>query len=937
MYPSALALALACAPLAAGAAPSAKTGHASHHAGATHAATARGYLIEPAPTWVVPAAESPNAHVEAAPMDYRVIDEQVRAEGRNKISYLHVVRRVNDNAGLSRASQIQVQFDPSFQTLVLHQLDVVRNGRRLSQLHRKFPLLQRETQLERQMYDGRVTLSIVLDDVRAGDQIEYAYSVRGSNPVFDGKFVHQTWIGAEGAPVALYQVRLLAPLDRNIHHSAPGQDVTVTSRELGPWRETVFRRESVAPLHPEAGTPPSAYLAQRLEFSEFADWAEVARWGQALFAQNGSGPLLDQEVAQIKAQAATPAEQVRAALEFVQQQVRYFGTEIGANTHRPTSPDKVIAQRFGDCKDKVTLLAALLQRLGLQATPVLVNTALRGDVDRLLPSPLDFDHVIARVDLDGTAYYLDGTRNEQSGTLAHRQSTGLGKGLPLAADTQALAALPSAADSPRLTIKDTIVFSRIADDPTLESRITYHGELAEALRATLAARGSEVVARQLASTYLKVYPKARAAGAMQVEQSSDDDAVTFVQHFNVPGFWRFPEERALVGDEVAWGVAQALSYPKSESRAAPYLIELPGIYRHTVTVKLPEDVFAQAPAQHFEDGDSHLSLRVDQRGSKRESVFDTELHLQGGEVRPDEWAAYMSKVTSLEHHLQNVVVVPSVPKDKQDAAVQAMKAGAEQLRRDPHKYATDVQRGSSLKLLALSAQIDGGRLPPSLKAQALTDRGAAYDNLGRYAEAQADFAQALQLDADSRETLTGAAINAFNQGQFERAETFTAKVLAQDPHQSDALNAQALARYFRGDLAGAKADWQQMLTDSAAVRRGYPLVWLALDLRNAKQDPAPLASSYSADDLPTEWPRPLVDFALGKTTADAVIDAAKAAKNPTESLCEAYFYIGERYRADGDIAQARKYWQKSRDQGVVEYIEDAGSRLRLAQVQLAQK
>jgi lipoprotein NlpI len=69
---------------------------------------------------------------------------------------------------------------------------------------------------------------------------------------------------------------------------------------------------------------------------------------------------------------------------------------------------------------------------------------------------------------------------------------------------------------------------------------------------------------------------------------------------------------------------------------------------------------------------------------------------------------------------------------------------------------------------------------------------------------------------------------------------------------------------------------------------------------------------------------------LGKTTPDAAIAAAKATKNPAESLCEAYFYIGEQYAAAGDEKQARSYWQKARDQGVVEYIEDVGARLRLA-------
>lgn len=930
---SALALAVTCTlsgPVAARAATKAPRtpSHSAPHASAADAA--RGYAIGPAPAWVVPAKERPSTPVDRAPMHYRLIDEQVRAEDRSKTEYVHVLREVNDAAGLSRASQIQIEFDPSYQTLVLHKLDVVRDGKRLSQLHRKFPLLQRETQLERQMYDGRVTLSIVLDDVRAGDEVDYAYSIRGSNPVFDGKFVHETWLGTDVGPVALYQVRLLAPAGRTIHHSAPAGDVKVETRALGAWQETLFRRESVPQLRGEPRAPASAFLPQQLQFSEFADWAEVARWGQALFAQDGSGPLLDDEVARIKAQASTPTDQLLAALRFVQQDVRYFGTEIGANTHKPTSPDKVIEQRFGDCKDKVTLLAALLKRLGLQATPVLVNTGLRGALDRVLPSPLDFDHVIARVDLDGTAYYLDGTRSEQTGTLPRRQSVGLGRGLLLAADTTGLTVLPSAADSKRVTVKDTIRFTRIADDPTLESRITYYGDLAELMRASLAARGPQPISDQLAGTYLKMYPKAKASDAMQVEQVPDDDAITFVQHYTVPGFWRFPDERALVADQTAWVDIEALSYPKSESRREPMAIELPGIYRHTITVDFPEDVYTQAPSQHYEDGDTHLTLHTSVTGSRRQTVFDAELHLIADEVKPDEWSAYMSKLAAITPHLAGTIAIPSLPHDRMDALNQALKAQNERLKQRDVKLVTDVQREAYFKTTTLTAQIDGGRLPPLLKAQALTQRGVQYDNLGRFADALPDFDAALALDPDAREILGAAATNAFNRGQFDRAQALAGKVLAQNPRDGDGLNTRALARYFGGDLAGARADWEQMLKETSAVRRGYPLVWLALDLRRQGQDTAPVATSYAQDDWPTEWPRPLIDMVLGKTTPDAAIAAAKATKNPAESLCEAYFYIGEQYAAAGDEKQARSYWQKARDQGVVEYIEDVGARLRLA-------
>jgi len=69
---------------------------------------------------------------------------------------------------------------------------------------------------------------------------------------------------------------------------------------------------------------------------------------------------------------------VLVALEFVQKQIRYFGTEIGPYSHRPASPETVLKRRYGDCKDKVALLSTLLDRLDIRATPILVSATMRG-------------------------------------------------------------------------------------------------------------------------------------------------------------------------------------------------------------------------------------------------------------------------------------------------------------------------------------------------------------------------------------------------------------------------------------------------------------------------------------------------------------------------------------------------------------------------------
>ena len=65
---------------------------------------------------------------------------------------------------------------------------------------------------------------------------------------------------------------------------------------------------------------------------------------------------------------------------------------MGKNSYKPHSPDRVMQQRFGDCKDKSYLLCTLLQAMNIEASPVLISTSYKKTITNWLPSPALFDH-----------------------------------------------------------------------------------------------------------------------------------------------------------------------------------------------------------------------------------------------------------------------------------------------------------------------------------------------------------------------------------------------------------------------------------------------------------------------------------------------------------------------------------------------------------------
>ena len=72
---------------------------------------------------------------------------------------------------------------------------------------------------------------------------------------------------------------------------------------------------------------------------------------------------------------------VRAVYNFVVANTRYVGLEFGIHGYKPYKVTQVLARRFGDCKDKASLLLALLREVGVEADLVLVRTRRGGRLD----------------------------------------------------------------------------------------------------------------------------------------------------------------------------------------------------------------------------------------------------------------------------------------------------------------------------------------------------------------------------------------------------------------------------------------------------------------------------------------------------------------------------------------------------------------------------
>lgn len=908
-------------------------------------AAPQGYTLAPAPGWVraVPVDTLP----AAAPASLQVLlmDRQTLVGGPGGTHrYRRNLRQVNDAAGLQKGAQIELEFDPSYQKLVWHQLEVVRGNQRIDKRGAGLiKLLHREQQLERQIIDGRKTASVVLDDLRVGDRVEWAVSLIGDNPVFAGKFVDQEWMSTIQGPVGLVSVRMLWPAQRKINFRVSEPGVTVSDTQQGGQRELLLQRRQVPHFEVDPLMPAIDYVRDLVEFSEFQDWAEVSAWAEQLFAKSMQlSPAVAARADELARGASTPEQRLRAALDFVQRDVRYFGTEVGAGSHQPASAETVLRQRFGDCKDKSSLLATLLTRMGISATPVLVPVFLREGAATRLPSPLAFDHAIVAVNLpDAPTLWLDSTRSQQTGEAAARQSLGLGRGLLARADARELTALPPATARLSSETVDVFSFPRLADEGRFTTTTTYFAEAAEWLREAKATMPAAEFERALVADLARLYPGFTQIGGAKVESLDAANAVRVTLQYRTGNFWRLHESRSLVGDAALGQLISPLRLASQAPRPQAMRLSSPGRHVQRLRFEFGEDVFASASRQsNFDERNDYFQLQIRYRAEPRLQEVEAELGLLAPTLPAGQWTRYRDLLNRIWPRLTPQVSAPLLAPAQLEGLRAKLNALDDAVRNGSTSVRTQEQARSRSRLLVLDQQLAAGRLPDKPRAQLLVERGQQLDALGQHQPAQRAFEAATALDTDNAGAPAGLAMNALLQGQYGPAVTLADRALQLGESSLGPRYTRAWARYFSGSPETARNELRDMLQAHSNERdRGYGGIWLYLASRRAGADAREARQVLAELGPGTEgvaWPRTVQRWLLGEIEFKAALDATTKDVATTRSQqCELYFYAGQRALLEGQTEQAKELFRKSIDTGVVEFTEHAFAVQELARLSKA--
>ncbi len=174
----------------------------------------------------------------------------------------------------------------------------------------------------------------------------------------------------------------------------------------GQWQWVV---KDIKAIKPESGMPPwqgvggfmvvSLFGSVSGRSNGFEDWNAMGKWESSLTNGRREGsPEMKKKTAELAAAAPTTLAKMRALAQFTQKEIRYVAIQLGIGGWQPHPAPEIFVHKYGDCKDKATLLSAMLGEIGVESYYLDINTE-RGTITPATPATRWFDHVVLAIRL----------------------------------------------------------------------------------------------------------------------------------------------------------------------------------------------------------------------------------------------------------------------------------------------------------------------------------------------------------------------------------------------------------------------------------------------------------------------------------------------------------------------------------------------------------
>ncbi len=470
-----------------------------------------------------------------------------------------MVTRINEQVAVTATGQAGIQYSESLQEVeILAAYTTTKDGQRIDVPTDRIITQQSPLSTSAPSFSDYKLKVVIFPQLEIGATTTLHFRQKQLKPflpdVYSAGEVFSRFTEMEGSKTLT--LRAPASVEMNVFgRDLEGGAVTATKPGTREWRWT---QAPFKPDVPEAGMVDAASISPGVMFTTLKDYPALMDAYMASAAPMMQVTPAVQKLADQITQGITDRRgQTEALLRWVSGEVRYVAVSMGTGGYVPHSADEVIKAGYGDCKDKTTLLGALMAAKGLRALPALIRTGDRYTWQEV-PLLVAFNHVILY--LPEFDVYVDPTVS--LARLDTLSSSLRGRQVLVAGETPGQASIrqtPPVDASRDYEFSFTVATAAADGSVAGTTRLGAHGGSDAVMRSTVMMIPEQMLP-QLGNQMLASTGQTGTAKVVLGDPKDFSKADLMVVEFTVPGRISLPGPGALTGSIGAGGMEPGRSF-----------------------------------------------------------------------------------------------------------------------------------------------------------------------------------------------------------------------------------------------------------------------------------------------------------------------------------------------------------------------------------------
>lgn len=260
-------------------------------------------------------------------------------------------------------------------------------------------LIDKKTSNEVSLFTNRRFVAFPIPDINNDSIIEFKIKFNTTNKNHAPKIFDQfLFSGNDRCLKSEYVIKYSKDININIYKRGTGIELSENIKNDMVYKTFIYNNPPVYDLKNESLTIFD--LSSQILISTFNSWDEVAYWYYPIFDSIiKTGTIAKDILSKLEIDKISKTERLDRIYQYIQKNINYVAIELDESAFRPHNPDEIYKNKFGDCKDQTMFFIYLLREAGIKAFPVLISTIDNGQIEKKVPSPFYFNHMITYIPL----------------------------------------------------------------------------------------------------------------------------------------------------------------------------------------------------------------------------------------------------------------------------------------------------------------------------------------------------------------------------------------------------------------------------------------------------------------------------------------------------------------------------------------------------------